>query len=148
MALTTLENDTDQLPEVPYLSDWTSKGKNDGTAYTVNCLKVTTKGILLFTELFKVFIWKSESIHNKVLEHVGSHLEGMKAGEFVAVLLVKATKKGFSIGLDDAELGTWKSDGEVYSYEPSFDPPSVTPLELPLDGDVVDSSPKNGRRAR
>lgn len=147
MALQLIEDTSNSLPEVPFLSDWTKKKANDGTTFIVRSVLVSGKGCILFTSDFKVFIWKSEKLHNVLLEHVGTGLNPDLVLPSIAVVPIATTKKGFAVGFEDEVKGTWNMDGSVYSFLESLNPPSEVPT-LPLSGSgMVDSSPKNGRRA-
>lgn len=148
MALRLIDDSKNTLPEVPFLSDWTSAKKNDGNTYTVLQLLVSAKGVILFTSAFKIFVWKSEKLHNVLLEHVGSSLNPDTPKESIGVVLVAATKKGFQVGFDDEVQGYWESEGTVYSFletSTAASEGSALPLEVKVE---VDTAPKNGRKAR
>lgn len=148
MALQLIEDTSNSLPDVPFLSDWSKQEANDGTTFIVSSALVSGKGCILFTSDFKVFIWKSEKLHNVLLEHVGKGLNPDTSLASIAVVPVATTRKGFVVGFEDEVLGTWTMEGSVYSFLESLHPPSSEPT-LPLSGSgMVDSSPKNGRRAR
>ena len=148
MALQLIEESSNSLPEVPFLSDWSKKKANDGTTFIVQAVLVSGKGCILFTSEFKVFIWKSEKLHNVLLEHVGKALNPDVPLASIAVVPVATTKKGFVTGFEDEIIGTWTMESSFYSFLESMNPPSSEPT-LPLSGSgMVDSSPKNGRRGR
>lgn len=148
MALRIIEESSNSLPEVPFLSDWSSAKKNDGNTYTVTSALISAKGVILFTSCFKVFIWKSEKLHNVLLEHIGSALNPDTPKDSVGVCLVASSKKGFQVGFDDEILGHWESEGTVYSFTEAPTALSETPTQGEIVQPPVDTSPKNSRRAR
>lgn len=139
---------TQTFPDVPFLNDWKSKKKNDGTIFTVHTIFQSDKGLVLSTSEFKVFIWKSEALFTSILEKIGASLQPNGTFESLAVKPIAATKKGFSLGWDDSVTGFYVEDGRVIAFTPSDTALSSSPMELELDGDVIDTSPKNGRKAR
>lgn len=148
MALQLIEDTSNSLPDLPFLSEWTKKKANDGTTFIVRSVLVSGKGCILFTSDFKVFIWKSEKLHNVLLEHVGTGLNPDLTLPSIAVVPIATAKKGFAVGFEDEVQGTWTMDGSVYAFlEASTVPPEEPTLPLSGSG-MVDSSPKNGRRAR
>lgn len=148
MALRLIEESSNSLPEVPFLSDWSNAKKNDGNTYTVLSVLISAKGIIMFTSAFKVFVWKSEKLHNVLLEHIGSSLNPDTPKDSVGVCLVASTKKGFQVGFDDEVLGHWESEGTVYSFLEASTALSSTPTQTEIVQAPVDTSPKNARRAR
>lgn len=147
MAVTLFDNAETSLPEVPWIGDWTKAKANDGTAFIAQAILVRPKGLMVFTSEFKVFVWKSEKIHNALLEHVGKALVPENPLESFVLVPVKAHKRGYLPGFDDENQGWWEEEGTTYSFRESLTLPSTAPT-LALSGSgMVDSSPKNGRRA-
>lgn len=147
MPFQPISDSSSTLPEVPFLNEWKNVTKNDGNFYTVLSLLVSSKGIILFTDSFKVFVWKSSKVHNTLLEHVGSTLSDECKGAGIVIQCVKVAKNGFIAGLDDSIQGYWESEGTVYTFTESSSAPPITPTIPELGGSTVNTSPKNGRRA-
>lgn len=148
MAFQAYEDTNTQFPEVPFLTEFPGRTKSDGTLYTVNSIYLSEKGIMAFTHCFKVFIWKSEKLHNELLERIGSTLDGVTTMPCFSIQTVKATKKGFVAGFDDSLEGTWTEDGKFYSFTLHSPVPSDTPipgLDVPKQ---IDTSAQTGRKAR
>lgn len=147
MAVTLFDNEETNIPDVPWIGDWTRAKANDGTAFTCTHLIVRPKGIMAFASEFKVFIWKSEKIHNQLLEHVGKALTPENPLHGFVLVPVKAHKRGYLPGFDDELKGSWVEDGNTYTFQESLTAPSNEPT-LPLSGSGMnDASPKTGRRA-
>lgn len=147
MAVKLLEIDGADELDLPWLNEWKGAKKSDGTSFVVQKVVVRPKGLMVFTSAFKVFLWKSFKAHNQILEHIGGCIEPMQPKESVSIVLVGSTKYGYVPGFDDEVLGNWTEEGLNYTFNESLSVPSETPsLDLQGSG-MVDSSPKNGRRA-
>lgn len=147
MAFQAYEESSVSFPEVPFLSDYPHKKKQDGTLFAVQSIFLSDKGIMAFTSAFKVFIWKSEKLHNELLEKIGSTLSHETPMDCFSVLLDGTVKKGFVGGFDDSIRGFWNEDGRNYQFDQITHVPSEPLLEGLDVPKQIDSSPKTGRRA-
>lgn len=147
MAVTFLELEDENQLDLPWLAEWKHAKKNEGTTFIVQKILLRPKGLMVFTSEFKVFIWKSSKAHNHILEHVGKALTPENPLEAVVLVPVAATKYGYVPGFDDEVKGSWDEQNLNYSFRELLTVPSES-LSLDLKGSgMVDSSPKNGRRA-
>lgn len=148
MGFQAYEETSVSFPEVPFLSDFPQKKKYNGTLFAVQSIFLSDKGIMAFTSAFKVFIWKSEKLHNELLEKIGSTLSHETPMDCFSVLLDSDVKKGFVTGFDDSIRGFWNEDGRNYQFDQITHVPSNPPIEgldVPKD---IDTSPQTGRKAR
>lgn len=147
MAVKLLEIDGQDELDLPWLSDWKGAKKADGTSFVVQKIVLRPKGLMVFTGSFKVFLWKSFKAHNLILEHVGSATSPENPRDSVSIVLVASTKYGYVPGFDDEVQGSWDEEGLNFTFRELLSVPSQT-ASLDLQGSgMVDSSPKNGRRA-
>lgn len=147
MAVTLLAFENENEEELPWLNEWKQAKKHDGTVFTVQKLLLRPKGLMVFCREFKVFVWKSMKTHNAVLEHVGKATDPSNPLDSVVCIPAASTKYGFSIGFDDSIKGCWDEENLNLTFRELLTVPSET-ASLPLSGSgMVDSSPKNGRKA-
>lgn len=147
MAIRIIEDSSNDLPVVPWLNEWNKAKSNDGNGYNVLALLVTDKGIILATSEFKVMVWKSQSLHNQILEHVGTAYDGTTSNDALVLVVKTKLKAMYQAGFDDSEKGYWTSVGKIYTFLPATHPPSEALIPDVMSGVAIDSSPKTGRRA-
>lgn len=147
MAVTFLVQEESQEQDLPWLNEWKQAKKHDGSAFTVQKIVLRPKGLMVFCREFKVFVWKSLKAHNTVLEHVGKATDPVNPLDSVVIVPNAATKNGYMVGFDDSVKGCWDEEGLNLTFRELMTVPSET-ASLDLKGSgMVDSSPKNGRRA-
>ena len=147
MPFVPVEETTSNLPDVPFISDWSKRKANDGSTFVVCNVLLCSKGLILFTEEFKVFIWKSEKFHNAVLERIGESFDPEEPKDSVAVQVAVSTKKCFIAGFDSDVQGSWSEDGSVYTFTSSNRVPSMLPTMDSVPKSAIDRAPRNARRA-
>lgn len=147
MAIKLIDDAPTDLPDVPWITDWTRVKANDGTGFLVQALLVGNKGLIVATSEFKVMVWKSQGLHNALLEHIGSAYDGTTSNDAIVVVVKAKTKALHQFGYDDSEKGYWTSTGRIYTFLPSAHPPSDALIPEVMSGGAIDSSPKTGRRA-
>lgn len=115
MAITFFESDKPQSNDLPWLSDYVETADNyQETAFIVRKVALTPKGLLLETDYFKAFVFKSSVQHTHLLEALEVWTEDL-APQFVLVLVIGDNPRNFKLGVDDAELNEgWKKTGKVY----------------------------------
>lgn len=148
MGFQAYEETSTTFPEVPFVNEYPDKKKKDGTLFAVQSIFLSDKGIMAFTSAFKVFIWKSEKLHNQLLEKIGSTLSQESTMDCFSIQLVASTKKGYVAGFDDSVQGYWTEDGRFYSFLEFLTVPSNPPIEGLDVPKAIDSSPQTGRKAR
>lgn len=147
MAVNFIDIEHENEQDLPWLNEWKGAKKAEGTSFTVRKVLLRPKGLMVFCSEFKVFIWKSSKAHNQILEHIGKALTPENPLEAFVIVPVASTKYGYVPGFDDELKGSWDEENLNYTFRELLTVPSET-LSLDLQGSgMVDSSPKNGRRA-
>lgn len=147
MGISFIDIEQENEQDLPWLNERKDLKKIEGTTYIVRKVLLRPKGLMVFTSDFKVFIWKSSKAHNQVLEHIGKALTPENPLEAFVVVPVQTTKYGYIPGFDDEVKGSWDEENLNYTFRELLTVPSES-LSLDLQGSgMVDSSPKNGRRA-
>lgn len=147
MAIKLIDDSPTDLPEVPWITDWTRVKANDGAGFIVQCLLVGNKGLIVATNDFKVMVWKSQGLHNAILEHIGSAYDTASSNDSLVVVVKAKTKALHQFGFDDSEKGHWVSTGRIYQFFPLAHTPSDALIPEVMSGVAIDSSPKTGRKA-
>lgn len=147
MAIKLIDDAPTDLPDVPWITDWTRVKANDGAGFIVQALLVGNKGLIVATNEFKVMVWKSQGLHNAILEHVGNAYDPASSNDSLVVVVKAKTKSLHQFGFDDSDKGFWTSTGRIYQFTPSAHPPSDALIPEVMSGVAIDSSPKTGRKA-
>lgn len=135
MAFRAFDNSTVQTEFVPWANEYVEKNpKQVGKCWDVRSIKLTDKGMILETEDWAGWYFKSDKNYKFLLEFVGQWFLSKKPSPILQLALQKS-KPYFLAGVDDERQGYWgKSNKEQFtqSYATVSDNPEVELNPLPL----------------
>lgn len=124
-----------ELP--PWASDYVKECPEDiGRTYDVRDVKMRPKGLIIETNVFAAWVFKSKTLHGFVLEFIEKWYKA-KGGSPIMQLMLTNSEPYWVIGVDDERKGGWgKGADQPYwhqHYMSAEDNPDwgTNPLPLP-----------------
>lgn len=114
MALKSIGTQGTQSERKPFVEEWLEtldrkelKKQNESIHY-VSMMSFGRKGLILSTEFFSVFVWKSSELYNYLVEAADVWAMGNPANA-LCVHITDATVGEYDLAVNDEEKVTWDS---------------------------------------
>lgn len=112
--------------ELPWLKDYLSTlGENPSVCYEVRLLNYGQKGVLITTEYFKCFLFKSHPYYAYTLEAVQVWASEKKPVCPLVVVPDSKDRTGFKLAIEDEAETIWVKTGEA-TYKTNVGSPSIS----------------------
>lgn len=107
--------------------------KQNNSIHNVSMLSFGRKGVILTTELFSIFVWKSSELYNFLQEAADVWAMGSPANA-LCVFITDAQNGEYELGVNDEEKVTWDSHKRGKKLTVSTDETAIEsePLENPF----------------
>lgn len=139
MALVYLDEGNQNPDELPWVNEFWSNTNEESSAFLVEKLSISSKGMLVITSHFKGFLFAQSTIYEQLLEALDLWVENAAVAFPLFVVVKKGGKLSYAIDAD-LEPVIWLKDKKTYVQKAKGKPEAgiVQPKKNPF---LVQSPP-------